>query len=373
MRCEVSLLGTPEIRVSGVVQTHVRHKTLALIAFLLVEDRPVRRDTLAALLWPNSGQAFARRNLRTCLHDARRALGDHAFEMSGDVVRLEPSAVQSDIQRLRQLESSDRASSPGPEHDAFLTRALLGGFMEGLSLPDTEEFDTWQLQTGEALRTRLSRIAAERVAVELDHGRSNQILELGRALVRSDPLDEAHQELLLRILAAEGDWGSALRQFELYRTTLMSELGETPSPEIAGIVRRIATRDPELGPTRSGSQRIASLTGVLPEESDQLRGRHEELDQLARLLVEENRRMVTLAGVGGAGKTRLAIHFANEVQSRYPDGILFVDLTRISRPDQLLSLIQTTVGTIERATDPEESFAAVARRLDRRRALVVLD
>lgn len=47
MPCEVTLLGTPEIRVSGVVQHHVRHKTLALIAFLLVEDRPVRRDAVA--------------------------------------------------------------------------------------------------------------------------------------------------------------------------------------------------------------------------------------------------------------------------------------------------------------------------------------
>src|SRR6056297_68412 len=192
MPCEVALLGTPEIRVSGVVQHRVRHKTLALIAFLLVEDRPVRRDTLAALLWPDSGQSLARRNLRTCIHNARQALGDNAFRMTGDVVRLDPGVVRSDIHRLRQFESADRYSAPCSDPDAFLTRSLLGGCMEGCSLPDAGEIDTWQLQAGSSVRTRLIRGARERVAVPLDEGEPYQILELGQAIAGSDPLDEVH-------------------------------------------------------------------------------------------------------------------------------------------------------------------------------------
>ncbi|HKJ84747.1 MAG TPA: BTAD domain-containing putative transcriptional regulator, partial [Spirochaetia bacterium] len=290
MPCEVALLGTPEIRVSGVVQHHVRHKTLALIAFLLVEDRPIRRDTLAALLWPNSGQSFARRNLRTCIHNARQALGDHAFRMTDDVVRLDPSVVRSDIHRLRQLESSDGESAPYSDSDAFLTRALLGGFMEGLSLPDAEAFDTWQLQTGESIRTRLVRVARERVAVALEAGRPDQVLELSRAIVRSDPLDEDHQALLLKVLVAAGEWSAATRQYETYRTTLRTELGATPSSEIAEIARQIASRDPELVPTRAERGHYARPSGTLPEESDLLHGRRDQLDRLEHLLVEDGRR-----------------------------------------------------------------------------------
>jgi len=66
----VRLCGPPIIHRADSSKHRLRHKSIALIAYLAVEARPIGRDTLASLLWPFSGQAGARTNLRTALYIA---------------------------------------------------------------------------------------------------------------------------------------------------------------------------------------------------------------------------------------------------------------------------------------------------------------
>ena len=70
--------------------------------------------------------------------------------------------------------------------------------------------------------------------------------------------------------------------------------------------------------------------GNLPVELTSFVGRRRELGEVKRLLGAS--RLVTLTGVGGTGKTRLAARAGAELRRAFPDGVWFVDLTALTRP-----------------------------------------
>ena len=81
--CRIRLFGPPTVTRDGLEQTGLRSKSLALLAFLVVENRSVARDTVATLFWRDSDQSSARRNLRPCVHELRRLLPDDALRTDG--------------------------------------------------------------------------------------------------------------------------------------------------------------------------------------------------------------------------------------------------------------------------------------------------
>ncbi|WP_052664896.1 LuxR C-terminal-related transcriptional regulator [Nitriliruptor alkaliphilus] len=107
----------------------------------------------------------------------------------------------------------------------------------------------------------------------------------------------------------------------------------------------------------------------LPATTTRLVGRRRELAEVRRLLGEA--RLVTLTGVGGIGKTRLALEVADQVRRAFPDGIRFVDLATVSDGEQVPEAVATACGVAERSTRPP--LAQLADHLDGRRILVVLD
>lgn len=166
--CRIDVLGPSRVFVDGEPRDGLRKKTIALLAFLAVEDRPIARDTLATLLWPDHGQ--------------------------------------SDVLELRLVR---------PESIGARERTLLceGEFLEGFTLRDCREFDVWQFQAGEAIRDLRGRIVRAAAEASLANGRVDEAADLCGELVRKDPLDEAAHRLAMRSFAATGRWALAARQF----------------------------------------------------------------------------------------------------------------------------------------------------------------
>jgi predicted ATPase/DNA-binding CsgD family transcriptional regulator len=81
-----------------------------------------------------------------------------------------------------------------------------------------------------------------------------------------------------------------------------------------------------------------SPNGNVPVELTSFVGRRRELTRVKRLLGEY--RLVTLTGVGGTGKTRLAVRVANQLWRAFPDGVCFVDLTALRAPELLALELQ---------------------------------
>jgi predicted ATPase/DNA-binding NarL/FixJ family response regulator len=123
----------------------------------------------------------------------------------------------------------------------------------------------------------------------------------------------------------------------------------------------------------------AAVIGNLPAELSSFVGRRGELDEVRRLLSAS--RLVTLTGVGGTGKTRLAVRSAGELRRVFPDGVWFVDLGELNMsefpvlerqdPDVLAFLLMGTLGLRERSgRTPLESLV---EQLAERRVLLILD
>ena len=107
----------------------------------------------------------------------------------------------------------------------------------------------------------------------------------------------------------------------------------------------------------------------LPAPMTSFIGRSEELKKVERLL--ETRRLLTLTGPAGVGKTRLAIEAARRLLSRFPEGVWFASLAPVADTAAVVSAIASTLGLPSRS--PAEDSESIQERLADARALLVLD
>jgi non-specific serine/threonine protein kinase len=107
----------------------------------------------------------------------------------------------------------------------------------------------------------------------------------------------------------------------------------------------------------------------LPLETTSFLGRQQELMEVKRQLAEA--RLLTLTGVGGCGKTRLALELGRQVVDRYPNGVWLIELGPLAEPDLVAHSVATAVGVREVAGQPIVEALTVALR--QRRLLLVLD
>jgi predicted ATPase/class 3 adenylate cyclase len=106
----------------------------------------------------------------------------------------------------------------------------------------------------------------------------------------------------------------------------------------------------------------------LPVRPTRLIGREIELAEVCRLLAAG--RLVTLAAVGGSGKTRLAVAVGFEELSRWPDGVWFVDLTAVSNDEDVPAAAAVAAGLQLTGGDPAAQLVA---HLANKRTLLILD
>ena len=85
----------------------------------------------------------------------------------------------------------------------------------------------------------------------------------------------------------------------------------------------------------------------LPIQPTPFIGREKEVDAVHHLFLREDVRLVTLTGPGGVGKTRMALHVAEQLRAHFADGVWFVSLAPISDPDLVIPTIAQTLGLWE--------------------------
>jgi predicted ATPase/DNA-binding CsgD family transcriptional regulator len=116
------------------------------------------------------------------------------------------------------------------------------------------------------------------------------------------------------------------------------------------------------------SKPVGSGRGVLPAELTSFVGRRRELAETRRLL--GGSRILTLTGVGGVGKTRLALRMAAEVRRTFPDGVWFVELAAVQDPQLVANTVANTLELRQVSAEPAADLAAY---LEGQQLLVVLD
>lgn len=105
----------------------------------------------------------------------------------------------------------------------------------------------------------------------------------------------------------------------------------------------------------------AFSTAPLPVARTPLIGRETELEQLTAMLKDEATRLLTITGVGGTGKTRLALAVAAEVHNAFAGGVLFLDLSAVTDRDVLLGMLADALAL--RRTEGRELQQALVERV----------
>lgn len=355
---------------------------LAALAYRL--DRPISRDELVEMVFPNADPEAARNHFRVTLSSLRRLLEPDGVAPGAVLlsdratVQLNPANVTSDVVEFQQALDVPAAASP-EQAAAQLERAVAlyaGDFLSG-------QYEDWVVSEREHLaaeyRNAVSRLSLAREELGDIAGAASA----ARMAVESDPLDDAAQQRLMVLRLASGEPVSAYRQYRAYRRALRRAIGQPPSPALRAIAETIRSRlraapeppgDGSEGPTppaRSVSKAGSSASARLPMALTRFFGREAETIALEGLLSSGGERLVTLTGPGGSGKTRLAVEVAARLQNTFPGALWFVPLAEKSDPRLIVDSIFDAMGLRRiSGAEPIDQVLAVLRF---RPSLLVLD
>jgi DNA-binding SARP family transcriptional activator/TolB-like protein len=251
---QVTLLGQFALRDADGRPIAVPAKGRALLAYLLLQHgRPVRREALSELLWPERGEVQARNSLKQELYVLRRDGfgGEEAIITVGATISLPPDNITSDVYHLQTLL---HANPPWQSITSLYAGPLLKDFP-----PISSPFDDWLAATRGALEadilTALEKIAA-----------ADPTIALAERILAIDPLREDSQRLLMQRYADADRRADALRLYTDSKTLLLRELDVAPSRETEALIARIRDRSDTptqitIPPTpgRNGPPRIAVL------------------------------------------------------------------------------------------------------------------
>ncbi|MEJ8633335.1 ATP-binding protein [Streptomyces sp. MS2.AVA.5] len=337
--------------------------------------RAVSPAELSAQLWEDDEQrpADAPAALQALVGRLRRTLGAPSVDLLPGGYRL--AAVRDDIDlfRFERLAAQGAAAldaGHAEEAAAVLDEAL--ALWRGPALADLPGRESDPL----AVRAERRRTEARRarIAADIALGRAAAVLPELAALAAESPLDEPLQVLHIRALAATGRTAQALQEYEGVRVRIAKQLGADPGPELRTLHSRLLSGDARPSPPAATTRR-----GNPPAGLTSFVGRTHELAELAGAL--EARRLVTLTGPGGAGKTRLALEAARAAAATWPDGVWVAALAGAGDESTVAEAVLTALGARETQVRGPSAAETVVRdplthlieHCARRRMLLVLD
>jgi predicted ATPase/DNA-binding SARP family transcriptional activator len=342
----VGLLGAVELRRDGERIALPGGKTTELLVRLALEaGRTVRSERLIDDLWGDEGVATAKNTLQSKVSQLRKALGSPDLVKGGAAgysLALDPSAVDAiEVCRLAELASTLLAAGDSGESLRASSAAL--EMFRGELLTDSGEAE-WLRPHRARLVEAHEQLIEDAMAARLEMGAAAELIGELEALVQLHPLRERFRGQLMLALYRAGRQADALRAYQAARAVLGEELGLEPGRELQRLEAAILAQDPDLDlreRTREGS-RDGARSGNLPAAVSSFIGRSRELDDVSNLV--GTRRLVTLVGPGGAGKTRLALEVGERVRADFGDGVWLIELAPLKSGSDVTSAVATAVG-----------------------------
>jgi len=297
-------------------------KQRALLGLLLIRRSEVGRDVLVDALWGERPPAGARNTLQVYVSKLRRVLGQDAIVTTPAGYRLDLVAGAVDADRFEELfEQGRQALAPGHARRALPVLQEAESLWRGAAYSDLRYETFVQAEAGRLDELRLTCVE-ERLQAQLELGGHAQLVGELEALVVEHPLRERFRSQLILALYRSGRQTEALAHYQATRRMLSDELGLEPSPELRELERMILAHDPALGVTRD----VVKSRSNVPHQPTPFIGREHELAELVAVVRDGSRRLVTLTGPGGTGKTRLAIEAASLLVADFEAGVWWVPL-----------------------------------------------
>lgn len=400
----IRLFGSFTVQVLGkpIPPLRTRKEQWLLALLILRSDHDTPRDWLAGTLWPESEESMALSHLRRSLSNLRKALGPEAYRITAPsprTVRLDltdawcdalafDNAIQTGMRDEargmskagnREKGIGNREQSPASclwPHASSLSEAVslyTGPLLENC-------YELWAQQE-RSLREQHYLGALQTLAQQaIEKSLYAEAVDCLRRILAVDPLRELAYRMLMETLAANGEQAEALQIYRQLRVLLRRELNAAPDLQTVAIYERLRAPRAPAAPLRLKQEDNApfvitpparlssSPLPSLPAIPTRLIGREREIEAVTARLREA--RLLTLTGMGGIGKTRLAMAVAQTVYPDYPGGVWFLPLADVSRPGDLMEAIRDGLRLPALPTDPMEQ---VCTRLEGCPTLLVLD
>jgi predicted ATPase/DNA-binding SARP family transcriptional activator/DNA-binding CsgD family transcriptional regulator len=350
---------------------HLR-KAAALVKLLaLAEGHRLHREQAMDLLWPDLGKKAASNNLRNAVHAARRALdaaeGSRHLASEGDSLVMCPGVeLWVDVDAFEQAASNARRSRD-PAAYRLAIELYAGELLPGDLYEEWAEEHRRRLREEHlSLLLELARLCEERAEFDCAMG------ALRRVVAEEPAREEAHAGLM-RLYALLGNKGEALAQYVQLEGVLAKALGTEPAASSRVLREEIAAgrfppqETPSLGfppeePPGAGKHN-------LPTSRTSLVGREREIVELKRGLAMT--RLLTLTGVGGSGKTRLALEVARDLVGAYADGVWLVELAPLSEGTLVPQAVARAMRVREQPGRP--LIDTLTEALRKKMTLLILD
>jgi DNA-binding SARP family transcriptional activator len=319
-------MGVPEVVLDGQPVAFRRRGSIALLAYLVQSHRAHPREALAMLLAGDNCDGQAHKLLSNVLVDLRQRAGDYVIATRQTVAFNRGLPHQVDTAEFQRLVAESLESADLARLDATLA-LYRDDFLAGLVVHQAPDFEAWQSAQRDELRGLYLQLLRAKVELCMRQAAWSEGIVAARRLLAEEPWHEEGHRALMLMLARTGQRQAALRQYQVCRQVLTEELGVEPTPESAVLFDRLrcATTPP---------------THNLPPPNSPFVGRREQLKLLVALLGETEPRLVTIAGLGGSGKTRLALEVARSYataahafEQPFADGIFLISFSDPAWPD----------------------------------------
>lgn len=342
MALRFKLLGLLQIEEENGAASEVMkwNKGCALLTYLVVTGQAQRREFLADLLWDAPSTSRSLQNLRKLLSRVRKWVPELEVTRSQVTYPL-ATAVSIDLLTLSDVLDS------GSIIEIDVTLSLYeGDLLNGFYLDDAPRFNEWLLIEREKLRQRVTAAYRQICFAYSEQSAWDKGIAAAQRWLALDEFDEDALRHLLQLLAASGQIEIALQQYETSRQRLWIELAVEPAPETMQLAQRLQTLKEEKGGGLSWSAIVGaqlewpspdqlSEPGELPggalvpyQRNYDFTGRRESLLYLANLLLPDGEmvqhRAVAVTGMGGLGKTQLAVEFCYRYGRFFPGGVFWL-------------------------------------------------
>jgi DNA-binding SARP family transcriptional activator len=351
----VQLLGPLELVVDGrPVDIGSPRQRVVLAMLALNANRVTTVDQLIDAVWDDAPPASARSQIQICV-SALRKLMSPEFTITtrppGYLLEIDRSELDSEL-FARKVAAAKQLADDGdlqPAADALREAMALwrGPALAGVD-SDVVQRDAARLQERRLLAEE------ERLRIELALGRHVEIAGELQALIDDQPFRERPYAFLMLALYRAGRQTEALEVGRRVRTTLIEEVGVEPGQELQDLERAILNRDPSLllpvttvvaspkatvTPRRTGDPAIPRL---LPAGIADFTSREDTVAEIKQVLADGDAvalRIVAISGMGGVGKSSLAIRAAHELSDTFSDGHLYADLRPTGADEDTAALL----------------------------------
>lgn len=313
-----------------------------LLIYLAVQGRPLTREQLYDLFWPDLPSHKAQRNLRKLLFDCQQRLFPY-FTVEREWVGLEPAySYRLDAaifqQRGQPLLQAYEQQKPLPPKELQQIQEVLnlyqGAFLASGKLPRSMRYEQWVQQQQER-HYNLAYQLFDIVRLQLLHSQRHQeTIRLMRAWLYVDPYNEEVHGALLLLLSRHGQHAEAIKHYESYHHFVTSTLGDEPTAHLQAMYAQLRVGwlpeekpaavahppyTPEEPPPPAAASQSLQMAPLTP-----LVGRDELLQHIIHLVQSTNHRLLTLTGLSGSGKTHLALTLAQQMRAHFADAIYLV-------------------------------------------------